>query len=81
MPRWELVHVGPENDDFEIGGLKAWRYQWFPSSRGSVVIELPKPNDPARHKTFNIYEIGAKPVMFAAAEVSYETFAFCRETD
>lgn len=74
---WQVAHVGPENDDFEINGLKVWREQWRPSPRG--VVELPLPDRPDRLRTFNIYEIGARPVTFAAAEVSYGMFVFYRE--
>ena len=80
MMNWQIAHVGPENDSFEIDGNQVWNHKWRPSPRGSV--RLPSPQYPDHHRMFNIYEIGdeAKPVTFAAAEMSNGIFAFYRPT-
>ena len=78
MMNWQVAHVGPENDSFEIDGHRVWRHKWRPSPLGSV--GLPSPQYPEHHRQFVVYEIGdeASPVTFAAAEMSNGIFAFYR---
>ena len=78
MTNWQVAHVGPENDSFEIDGLKVWRHTWRQSAHGPIL--LPSPQYPDHQRTFNVYEIGdeTRPVTFAAAEMSNGIFAFYR---
>jgi hypothetical protein len=78
MTSWQVAHVGAVNDDVEIDRHNVWRHTWRQSPLRRV--RLPSPQYPEHQTTFHIYEIGdnARPVTFAAAEMSNGIFAFYR---
>jgi len=76
MAVWRSVHVGPEGDDFEVGGLEVWRHKW--SSTGEPHLNLPHPSYRNQIHRFDIYEIVGTEhaVRFATGELSNGVWGF-----
>lgn len=70
MTEWRFVHVGPEGDKAELGGLRVWQETWREAAPEQVV--LPDPSQPHRTHRLRVYEIGptGSSVRFAAGEFS-----------
>jgi hypothetical protein len=76
MSDWGCVHVGFQGDGPTIGGLDVWKETW--RALDSDFVELPHPAHPNQVHRYWIYEIGdtAKPVRFAAGELSNGVWGF-----
>lgn len=76
MSGWRAVHVGFEEDDFEISGVKIWQEKWRRTEHDPIT--LPHPSYQHQLHSFTIYEIGSvnNPVRFAASELSNLVWGF-----
>lgn len=79
---WRRVHIGPERDDGQVGGLPVWNHEWRKVGRD---VRLPEGAQTNAQQTFQIYEIGGigRPtqVRFAAAEISNGVWSFWEERE
>ncbi len=76
MAGWRERHVGFEDDELRIDGLKVWGEHWRPT--GMPPVQLPHPAHPDQRHRYDIYEIGEAqhPTRFAAGELSNGVWGF-----
>lgn len=76
LERWRDVHVGFENDELQIGGVRIWSADWRPTAERAV--ELPHPAHLHQRHWYSVYEAGdrLRPVRFAACELSNGVWGF-----
>ena len=80
-PGWRSIHIGLEQDGLTIGGLEVWKEQW--RKAGEPSIQLPHPTYPKQIHKYEVFTIGdtAKPVQFAACELSNGVWGFSVRQD
>ena len=73
---WRQAHIGKENDQLALGGIKVWQQDW--RWVGGKSVTLPNPLEPAVTQSFMICEVGNVrcPVRFAASKLPSSLWAF-----
>jgi len=76
MKAWRLEHIGLENDGLAIAGEDVWKQDW--RNVKTETLQLPHPSYPNEIHCYWVYEIGddARPVRFAAGELSNGVWGF-----
>lgn len=73
---WRSVHIGKENDQFALKGVKVWQQEW--RWLNGQTVRLPNPLDSSQTESFSVCEVGPtrSPVRFAAARLPSRLWAF-----
>jgi hypothetical protein len=74
-PGWRHVHIGVENDDASISGVRFWKSRW---RRLPDAIVVAHPAYPQQRHTMFVYELDGPtgPLKFAAGEFSNGVWGF-----